>query len=68
MIEAPFLMSPFSIVVQLSKLSNPNLKVIASAGTPDKLEYLKSIGADVVINYKTEDVYSILKELGPIDM
>ncbi|KAH8926695.1 alcohol dehydrogenase [Atractiella rhizophila] len=54
------------IVVQLAK--REGLKVIASAGTPDKLDYLKSLGADVVFNYKTEDVNEILAREGPLDI
>lgn len=58
----------FRVVVQLAKLTNPHLKVIASAGSSEKLEHLKSIGADVVINYKIDDMSAVLKEHGPIDM
>lgn len=42
--------------------------MIASAGSSQKLEYMKSVGADVVINYKTDDIRAILAEHGPIDM
>lgn len=40
-----------SFVVQLAKLQG--LKVIASAGTDAKVNYIKSLGADVAFNYKT---------------
>jgi NADPH-dependent curcumin reductase CurA len=44
-----------SIVVQLAK--RDGLKVIASAGSDKKVEFLKSIGADVAFNYKTTCKY-----------
>lgn len=55
-----------SFVVQLAK--EAGLKVIASAGQESKLDFLRKIGADVVFNYKTTDLESVLKEHGPIDM
>jgi hypothetical protein len=39
------------VVVQLAKLDG--LKVIASAGSDEKVQFLKEIGADVAFNYKT---------------
>jgi len=36
------------------------LKVIGSAGSDDKVKYLKEIGADEVINYKTENTFNKL--------
>ena len=53
-------------VIQLAKLDG--LKVIASAGSDDKVEWIKSVGADVAFNYKTQDTREILKNEGPIDM
>ncbi|TEB27710.1 NAD(P)-binding protein, partial [Coprinellus micaceus] len=55
-----------SFVIQLAKLSG--CRVIASAGSPEKLEFMKSIGADVVFNYKEEDTLEILKREGGIDI
>jgi NADPH-dependent curcumin reductase CurA len=40
-----------SFVVQLAK--QDGLKVIASAGTDQKVKLLKDIGVDVAFNYKT---------------
>jgi NADPH-dependent curcumin reductase CurA len=40
-----------SLVIQLAK--RDGLKVIASAGTEKKVEFMKSAGADVAFNYKT---------------
>jgi NADPH-dependent curcumin reductase CurA len=53
-------------VVQLAKLEG--LKVIGSAGSDDKVQFLRDIGVDVAFNYKTTDLDSVLKEHGPIDM
>jgi NADPH-dependent curcumin reductase CurA len=40
-----------SFVVQLAK--RDGLKVIASAGSDDKVEFIRQCGADVAFNYKT---------------
>ncbi|KAJ8456754.1 hypothetical protein ONZ45_g18590 [Pleurotus djamor] len=52
-----------SMVIQLAKMKG--MKVIASAGSDAKLEYLKSIGADVVFNYKKESYDNALAKAGP---
>jgi NADPH-dependent curcumin reductase CurA len=44
------------------------LKVIASAGSEEKVQFMKDIGADVAFNYKTTDTQQILAKEGPIDM
>jgi NADPH-dependent curcumin reductase CurA len=46
----------------------PHLKIIASAGSSEKIEYLKKLGVDVAFNYKTEDANKVLRKHGPIDM
>ena len=53
-------------VVQLAK--EAGCKVIASAGSEAKLAFLRDIGADVVFNYKTEDMTEVLKREGPINL
>ncbi|KAJ7152351.1 hypothetical protein C8R46DRAFT_1179224 [Mycena filopes] len=55
-----------SMVIQLAKAAG--LKVIASAGSEEKVAFMKSIGADVVFNYKTTDTREILAKEGPIDI
>jgi NADPH-dependent curcumin reductase CurA len=61
------LISPaHSFVIQLAK--SDGLKVIASAGSDDKVEWMKSLGADVAFNYKTTDTNEVLQKEGPIDM
>ncbi|KAI0649878.1 NAD-P-binding protein [Trametes meyenii] len=53
-------------VVQLAKAQG--LKVIASAGSDDKVEFVKSLGADVAFNYKTTSTREVLEKEGPINV
>ncbi|KAJ7210029.1 NAD-P-binding protein [Mycena pura] len=55
-----------SMVIQLAK--RDGLKVIASAGSEEKVKFMKSIGADVAFNYKTTDTREVLAREGPIDI
>ncbi|CUA67603.1 hypothetical protein RSOLAG22IIIB_07466 [Rhizoctonia solani] len=55
-----------SLVAQLSKAKG--LKVIASAGSDEKVAFMKSIGVDVAFNYKTESTADVLAKEGPIDI
>ncbi|KAJ7105692.1 hypothetical protein C8R44DRAFT_806668 [Mycena epipterygia] len=55
-----------SMVIQLAKQSG--MKVIASAGSAAKVQFMKDIGADVVFNYKTTDTREVLEKEGPIDV
>ncbi|KAH9918900.1 NAD-P-binding protein [Epithele typhae] len=55
-----------AVVVQLAKLSG--CKVIASAGSEDKVEYARTIGADVAFNWKKDNTREILKREGPINI
>ncbi|KAG8714650.1 hypothetical protein FRC11_007657 [Ceratobasidium sp. 423] len=55
-----------SLVVQLAKAKG--LKVIASVGSDDKVNFLKSIGADVAFNYKKDNIANVLAKEGPIDI
>ena len=55
-----------SFVVQLAKLDG--LKVIASAGSDEKVEFVRSLGADVVFNYKKESTEEVLQREGGLDM
>ena len=56
----------FRSVVQLAKAAG--LRVIASAGSDEKVAFVKSLGADVVFNYKKEDTKVVLEREGGIDM
>ncbi|KAI0709915.1 NAD(P)-binding protein [Earliella scabrosa] len=53
-------------VVQLAKADG--LKVIASAGSDDKVAFASSVGADVAFNYKVVDTRKILEKEGPINI
>ncbi|KAJ3554962.1 hypothetical protein NM688_g2830 [Phlebia brevispora] len=55
-----------SFVIQLAKQAG--MKVIACAGSDDKVEYMRSLGADVPFNYKTQSTADILEREGPIDI
>ncbi|TFL01863.1 NAD(P)-binding protein [Pterulicium gracile] len=55
-----------SIVVQLAQ--NQGLKIIGSAGSDDKVKYLKQLGVDVAFNYKTTDTREALEKDGPVDI
>ncbi|KAJ6550185.1 hypothetical protein B0H19DRAFT_1378803 [Mycena capillaripes] len=55
-----------SMVIQLAK--RDGLKVIASAGSDEKVNFMKDIGADVAFNYKTTDTRKVLAREGPIDI
>lgn len=56
----------FRLVAQLAKAKG--LKVIASASSQDKIDFMKSIGVDVAFNYKTEKIADVLAKEGPIDI
>ncbi|KAJ7841481.1 alcohol dehydrogenase [Mycena olivaceomarginata] len=55
-----------SMVIQLAK--QDGLKVIASAGSDEKVKFMKEIGADVAFNYKTTGVREVLAKEGPLDI
>ncbi|KAH9481061.1 Zinc-type alcohol dehydrogenase-like protein PB24D3.08c [Psilocybe cubensis] len=54
-----------SMVIQLAKLKG--MKVIASAGSDAKVEYMRSLGADLPFNYKKVSYAEFLKKHGPIN-
>lgn len=47
------------IAVQLAKQAGNH--VIGTCGTPEKAEFLKSLGCDRVVNYREEDLDAVLK-------
>ncbi|KAK1230320.1 hypothetical protein PQX77_006593 [Marasmius sp. AFHP31] len=55
-----------SFVIQLAK--KDGLKVIASAGSEEKVKFLKDLGVDVAFNYKTTKTSDVLAKEGPIDI
>ncbi|KAJ7436047.1 alcohol dehydrogenase [Mycena latifolia] len=44
------------------------MELIASAGTDDKIDYMKSLGADVAFNYNTTLVLNVLREHQPLHL
>ncbi|KAJ7070220.1 alcohol dehydrogenase [Mycena belliarum] len=55
-----------SLVIQMAK--HDGLKVIASAGSDEKVAFLTALGADVAFNYKTTDTRAVLAREGPVDI
>ncbi|KIK57869.1 hypothetical protein GYMLUDRAFT_75178 [Collybiopsis luxurians FD-317 M1] len=55
-----------SMVIQLAK--KDGLRVIASAGSREKVEFMKEVGADVAFNYKETPIREVLTKEGPIDI
>lgn len=52
-----------SMVVQMAKAAGA--RVITTAGSPEKAEICRQLGADEVLQYKSEDVDSRLRQLAP---
>lgn len=52
-----------SMVVQMAKIAGA--RVVATAGSPEKAARVQALGADCVIDYKTEDVAARLKAFAP---
>ncbi len=52
-----------SLVVQMVKAAGG--RVATTAGSPERLELCTKLGADLAINYKTDDVPARLKEFAP---
>src|SRR5437879_3503886 len=52
-----------SCVVQIAKILGA--KVITTAGTDEKVAICRKLGADVALNYKTEDVDAAIKSFAP---
>jgi NADPH2:quinone reductase len=52
-----------SMVVQMAKAIGA--RVIATAGSAEKVAFLKTLGADVAVNYKTDDVAAAVQAFSP---
>lgn len=53
-------------MIQIAK--SDGLKVISSAGSDDKVKFMKECGADVAFNYKTTGIRDVLSQHGPINL
>ena len=51
------------MVVQMAKIAGA--RVIATAGSAEKVAALKQLGADVAVNYKTDDIAAAVKSFAP---
>ncbi|KAI0826371.1 hypothetical protein BC629DRAFT_1434809 [Irpex lacteus] len=56
-----------TFLIEYAKVAAPHLKIIASAGSDEKVEGLRKRGV-VAFNYKTQDANEVLKKEGPIDI
>ncbi len=52
-----------SLVIQMAK--NVGARVATSAGSPERVALCKSLGADLALNYKTDDIPARLREFFP---
>ncbi len=52
-----------SMVVQMAKAVGA--RVATSSGTPERMEQAKGLGADLALNYKTDDIPARLREFAP---
>ncbi|RPD54808.1 NAD(P)-binding protein [Lentinus tigrinus ALCF2SS1-7] len=55
-----------AIVAQLAKAEG--VKVIASAGSDEKVDYVRSLGVDVAFNYKKVSTREVLQKEGPVNI
>jgi NADPH2:quinone reductase len=52
-----------SMVVQMAKIAGA--RVIATAGSAEKVAALKKLGVDAAVNYKTDDIAAAVKAFAP---
>ena len=52
-----------SMVVQMAKITGA--RVIATAGSAEKVAALKKLGADAAVNYRTDDIAAAVKTFSP---
>lgn len=52
-----------SLVVQMAKASGA--KIISTGGSPEKVAALKKLGADIALDYKSDDIAAAVKEFAP---
>jgi NADPH2:quinone reductase len=52
-----------SVVVQMAKATGA--KVIATAGSTEKMAAVKALGADLVLNYKSDDIAAAVQAFSP---
>ncbi len=55
-----------SCVVQMAHAVGA--RVLATAGSPEKVELCRQLGAGAAVNYKTDDLDAALDQFGPIDV
>lgn len=55
-----------SCVIQMARAIGA--RVIATAGTLEKMKICRELGANAVVNYRTDDIDAALKKFGPINV
>jgi len=55
-----------SMVIQIAKAIGA--KVVTTAGSPERVERCRSLGADLALNYKSEDIAARIREFAPEGM
>ena len=55
-----------SCAVQMARAQGA--RVLATAGSPEKVELCRQLGANVALNYKTDNLDAALDQFGPIDV
>jgi putative PIG3 family NAD(P)H quinone oxidoreductase len=55
-----------TVAIQLAR--TVGARVVATAGTAEKLELCRSLGADVAVNYRDEDFVEVVRGLGGADV
>ncbi|GAB5458085.1 MAG: NAD(P)H-quinone oxidoreductase [Henriciella sp.] len=56
-----------TMAIQMAKHAGAG-QIIITAGTDDKCAYAKALGADIAINYKTQDFEQIVRDAGRADV
>ncbi len=51
-----------TMAIQLVRALRPNCRIAVTAGTPEKLERCRELGADITINYRDQDFVAELRE------
>ncbi|WP_291378906.1 NAD(P)H-quinone oxidoreductase [Demequina sp.] len=55
-----------SLAIQIGKAMG--LRVIATAGAPDRAQWCESLGADVAVNYRNDDFVAVTQSMGGADV
>jgi len=54
-------------IASIQLLKTFGCRIITTVGTPDKADFVKKLGADIVVNHRTDDLSAVL-DANPIDV